>query len=145
MHMKPNPHKYTHFWPITYLKYVSLHTYSPVFANVRVICMYCVCSVWVAPVAAPPGYPGFAGLSDHSPIPAQEEEAERQPDQPEDPEGEPKSGQRDRHRGPEQRKCVLLSLLALQNCKLFIVWPLSACMEISLLVWKALRLRCSDS
>lgn len=74
----------------------------------------------MAPVAASPGYPGSAGLSDHSPIPAQEEEAERQPYQPEDPEREPESGQRDRHRGPQQRKCVLLSLLALQNGKLYI-------------------------
>lgn len=74
-------------------------------------------SVRVAPVAAPPGYPGSAGLSDHTPIPAQEEETEGQPDQPEDPEREPKSGERDRHRGPEQRECVLLSLLALQNSK----------------------------
>lgn len=69
----------------------------------------------MAPVAASPGYPGSAGLSDHSPLPAEEEEAEGQPDQPEDPERESQSGQRDRHRGPEQRKCVLLSLLALQN------------------------------
>lgn len=67
----------------------------------------------MAQVAASPGHPGFAGLSDHSPIPAEEEEAARQPDQPEDSEGEPKSGQRDRHRGPEQHKRVLLSLLAI--------------------------------
>lgn len=67
----------------------------------------------MAQVAAPPGYPGFAGLSDHSPVLAKEEEAARQPDQPEDSEGEPKSGQRDRHRGPEKHKRVLLSLLAI--------------------------------
>lgn len=72
----------------------------------------------MAAVAASPGYPGLAGLSDHSSLPAKEEEAKGQPDQFEDPEGEPKSGQRDRHRGPEKHKYVLLSLLALQNGKL---------------------------
>lgn len=88
------------------------------YINILFTMYACVCSLRVAPVAASPGYLGFAWLPHHSPIPAKEEEAERQPDQPEDSEREPQSGQRDRHRGPKQCKCVLLSLLALQNCKL---------------------------
>lgn len=69
----------------------------------------------MAPAAAAPGYPGSAGLFDHPAVLAEEEEAAGQPDQPEDSEREPQSGERDRHRGPEQHQRVLLSLLALQN------------------------------
>lgn len=83
-------------------------------------CVSCVCSVRVVPVAASPWYPGLAGLPDHSPIPAQEEEAARQPDQPEDSKGEPKSRKWDWYWGPEEHKCVLLSLLALQNGTVFL-------------------------
>ena len=100
----------------------------------------CVCSVWVAPAAASPGHPGSAGLPDHPSIPAQEEEAEGQPDQPEDPERKPQGGERDRHRGPEQRQRVLLSLLALQNCE-FTFSTLLLCWFFSVILR---RLRSTD-
>ena len=79
------------------------------------VCVLSVFSVRVAAAAASAGNPGVARLPDHPTFPTQEEEAEGQPDQPEDPEGEPQGGERGGHRGPEQRQCLLLPLLALKN------------------------------
>lgn len=77
--------------------------------------LFSVCSFRVAPPPPPARDPGSSRLPDHQAFPAQKEEAERLPHQPEDPEGEPESGERDRHRRPEEHQRLLLPLLEIQN------------------------------